>query len=152
MNNSVFNKVIDSTKSLKNKVTELKDDMWGEEQKAIIQEFKGGGVNKVKSVLTNMNNSTSLFLKAGYELQNVEVKLGIPPEICASFHYNNKISDDERDQLLESIKEQKIISLTISCLLKAGDFYEVAKMGDYKLGGVVITLGLTPGITVLFAK
>ncbi len=152
MNGSIFDKVKDSTQSLKNKITELKDNIWDDEQKGIIQEFKDGGATKVKSVLDNMNNSTAVFLKSGYELQNVIVRLGLPPEISASFHYNNKISDEEREQVMESLKDQKIIQLIVSCLLKAGDFYDLVHMGDYKLGAVNITLGLTPGISIQFVK
>ncbi|MDP4115914.1 MAG: hypothetical protein Q8903_07260 [Bacteroidota bacterium] len=152
METDLFKKVKDSTENLKSKITDLKDDVWNEEQSSIIQEFKDGGTSKVKSVLENINNSGLLFLKSGYELQTVSVNLGIPPVIVASFHYNNKITDEERTQLLEDIKDQKIIQLIIKCLLKAEDFYDLVSLGNYGLGGVNITLGLTPGITINFIK
>lgn len=152
MEGSIFDKVKNSTENLKSKITELKDDIWNEEQASIIQEFKDGGTAKVKSVLENMNNSGLLFLKSGYELQTVSVNLGLPPVIVASFHYNNKITDEERAALLEDTKDQKIIQLIIKCLLKAEDFYDLVSVGNYGLGSVNITLGLTPGITINFIK
>jgi hypothetical protein len=152
MEGSIFDKVKSSTENLKSKITELKDDIWNEEQASIIQEFKDGGTAKVKSVLENMNNSGLLFLKSGYELQTVSVNLGLPPVIIASFHYNNKITDEERAALLEDTKDQKIIQLIIKCLLKAEDFYDLVSVGNYGLGSVNITLGLTPGITINFIK
>lgn len=152
MEGSILDKVKNSTENLKSKITELKDDIWNEEQASIIQEFKDGGTAKVKSVLENMNNSGLLFLKSGYELQTVSVNLGLPPVIIASFHYNNKITDEERAALLEDTKDQKIIQLIIKCLLKAEDFYDLVSVGNYGLGSVNITLGLTPGITINFTK
>ncbi len=149
---NIIDKMKDSTQALKEKIVEFKEDMIGEEQGEIIKEFKDGGVNKVKSVLENMNNSTAVFLRTGYELKNVTVTLGLPPVITASFHYNNKISDDERAQILESTKDQRIINILVSCLLKADDFYEMVKMGDYKLGTVTISLGLAPSVSISFIK
>lgn len=152
MDINILDKVKDSTQSFKEKIIEFKEDMIGEEQGEIIKEFKDGGVNKVKSVLDNMNNSTAVFLRTGYELKNVTVTLGLPPVITASFHYNNKISDEERAQILEATKEQKIIHILVSCLMKADDFYEMVKMGEYKLGTVTISLGLAPSVSISFVK
>lgn len=149
---NIMGKVKDSTQSLKDKMVEFKEDILGDEQGEIIKEFKDGGVNKVKSVLDNMNNSTGIFLRTGYELRNITVNLGIPPVITVAFHYNNKISLEERQLILESTKEQRIINLLVSCLLKADDFYEMVKMGDYKLGTVTVSLGIAPSVSISFVK
>ena len=88
MDLKIIDKMKDSTQSLKDKIVEFKEDMIGDEQGEIIKEFKDGGVNKVKSVLENMNNSTSIFLRTGYELKSITVSLGLPPVITATFNYN----------------------------------------------------------------
>ncbi len=152
MTENILNKMKEATSSIKEKVIDLKEDFWGDEEKEIISEFKDGGTQKVKEILSNANNSAAIFLKSGYELKNVSIKLGIPPSITATFQFNNSITEEEKAQILSETKDNKIIYIIVTCLFKAGDFYEAVKMGDYKLNNVVITLGLTPGITVGFAK
>lgn len=152
MDSSIFNKVKESTGNLKSKISDFKDDIWNEEQAGIMQEFKDGGVTKVKGVMDSINNSALLFLKSGFEVQNISINMGIPPVISTSFHYNNKISDEERVAIIEETKDQKIIQLIIKCLLKAEDFYELVSVGNFTLGSVNITVGLTPGISINYVK
>jgi hypothetical protein len=152
MQDSIFDKAKDSVSALKDKVSEFKDDLWGDEQKQLMDDWKEGGINKARESLESIGNSTALFIKSGYELNGVTINLGLPPVIVSDFHYLKDISDEERAAVLAEVKSSKIVHLLITCLLKARDFFEKVKVGDYKMNIVSVTIGLTPGITITFNR
>ena len=152
MADNIFSKVKDSASALKDKVSDLKENLWGEEHKQIIKEFKDSGTDKIKEVLANIGGSSAIFLQSGYELKNVSINMGLPPEIVTTFHFIKDISAEEQNKVLEESKKSSIINLIITCLLKASNYFDKIKVGEYKMSSVSITLGLLPGININFTK
>ena len=109
-------------------------------------------MDKLRDTLQKMSNSGLAFIKTGYDLKSTSINMGLPPVITMSFKYMNRISQDERTAILEEVKERKILRIVISCLLKAEDFYDSVKIGEYKLDSVNITHGLIPSVSVVFGK
>lgn len=149
---TILNKVIETASTISDKVDEIKEDIWGDEQKLIIEEFRESSSQKVKDILNNLNNSSELFDRAGFHLSNLNISLGIPPEISAGFKAIKIITMEERETLLSEVKENRIVTLVMKCLFKANDFYDKIKFGTYKLDIVNITLGLTPGVNMNFKR
>ncbi len=149
---SFLDKAKEAVSNVSEKIVEIKDDVIGDEQKAIMDEFKESSIGKVKQVMEELNNSLGLITRSGYEFKGINVSLGLPPSVSTSFHYKKDISEDEKTALLEEASEKRFVSMTLKCLFKAGDFYHSIKLGEYTLDGVSITLGLTPGVSVGFKK
>lgn len=149
---AILNKVIETASTISEKVDEIKEDIWGEEQKLIIEEFRESSSQKVKDILNNLNNSSELFDRAGFHLSNLNISLGIPPEISSDFKAIKIITMEERETLINEVADNRIVTLVMKCLFKANDFYDKIKFGTYKLNVVNITLGLTPGINMNFQR
>lgn len=149
---AILNKVIETANTISEKVDEIKEDIWGEEQKLIIEEFRESSSQKVKDILNNLNNSSELFDRAGFHLSNLNISLGIPPEISSDFKAIKIITMEERETLISEVADNRIVTLVMKCLFKANDFYDKIKFGTYKLDVVNITLGLTPGINMNFQR
>ncbi|MBK7253485.1 MAG: hypothetical protein IPI04_06115 [Ignavibacteria bacterium] len=149
---TILNKVIETASTISEKVDEIKEDIWGEEQKLIIEEFRESSSQKVKDILNNLNNSSELFDRAGFHLSNLNISLGIPPEISSDFKAIKIITMEERETLISEVADNRIVTLVMKCLFKANDFYDKIKFGTYKLDVVNITLGLTPGINMNFQR
>jgi len=149
---SFLDKAKEAVTNVSEKIVEIKDDVIGDEQKAIMDEFKETSIGKVKQVLEEINNSLSLITKSGYEFKGINVSLGLPPSVSTAFHYKKDIPEAEKTALLDECKEKRFVSMILKCLFKAGDFYHSIKMGEYTLDGVSITLGLTPGVSVGFKR
>lgn len=149
---SIIDKVLDTANTVSEKVSDLKGDIWGDEEKLIMDEFKDSGIDKVKEVLNSLNNSGELFDKSGFHLSSLNVALGIPPVISAGFIVKEKISSDDRIKILAEAENNKIVKILISCLFKASDFYDKIQIGTYKLNSIDIKLGLIPGIALKFSK
>jgi len=145
--------ILEKAKSaISDKLEEMKENIFGEEEKEVSEEFKDAGSSKAQTILQNIENSTAQIKRAGYEIKGMGVSLGFPPAVTLSFHYMKEVTDEERAQLLEDVKENKMLKIVIACLFKAGDFYKKVKFGDYALDGVNISLGLSMGVSMTFKK
>jgi hypothetical protein len=145
-------KALGAAGGLKDKISDLKSNIFGTEEEEIKEEFKDTGTSKIQEMLNYITDSTDLINRAGFELSGLGVSIAIAPLIKVSFAYVNKISDEEREKISEEAKAKRIIKILLACLFKASDFVDGIKVGNYKLGGVDISLGLTPGINVTFKK
>ena len=148
----LIEKAKDSASTITDKISELTNNLIGDESQVIMDEFKDAGANKVKEIVNNIEASKIYVTRAGYELISFNVSLGLPPQIGLSFKYQSEVSADDRNKLLEEVEEQKVLSVILKCLFKAGDFYTSAKFKEYKLGSVDISLALTPGVNINFVK
>ncbi len=145
-------KALEAADGLKGKITDFKDNIFGSEEEEIKEEFKDSGTSKIQEMLNYITDSNELINRAGFELSGLGVSIAIAPLIKVSFAFLNKIEDEEREKIIEEVKQKRIIKILLSCLFKASDFVDGIKVGNYKLGGVEVSLGLTPGINVNFKK
>jgi hypothetical protein len=156
MVDNIFNKAKDAAKdavsNVSEKIVSFKDNIIGDEQNEIAENFKDASNNKVKEVLDSINESMALITSSGYEFKGIGVALGLSPSISLSFHYLRDISDDDRNSILEQAEDKKMIKMIIKLLFKAGDYYKAIKLGDYALDAVNMSLGLSPGMSVTFKK
>jgi len=83
----LIDKTKDSASTITNKISELTNNLIGDESKTIIDEFKDAGTNKVKEVVDMIDASKIYITRAGYELSSLHVSLGLPPQIGLSFKY-----------------------------------------------------------------
>lgn len=152
MTENLISKAKEKASELTDKISEIKDDLWGDEERDIKEEFKESGREKIKSVLEYINNSTEMIKKSGFELKGMGIALSLSPVITSSFGFQKKISAEEREALLAEASDSKLLKIIFHCLFKASDFFDAIKFSDYKLDTVNITLGLTPGINMTFKK
>lgn len=148
----LLQKAKDSASSLTDTLNQMKDNLIGDESSTIMEEFKNAGTNKAKEIADMLDDSKSLIARAGYELASIIVSLGLPPQISLSFKYQSKVTDEEKNKLLEEVEERKVLSVILKCLFKAGEFYTSVQFQEFKMGSVDISLSLTPGVNVKFIK
>lgn len=134
------------------KIDDLKENVWNEDRDEIIGEFKDSGTNKIKELFNQIADSNALIQRSGFMLVDLEVALGLPPEIGAIFHQTKKISAEEKEKIMNEASEKKIVKLILNCLFKASDYYDKISIAGYKLDKIELTLGLTPGIKIIFSK
>lgn len=148
----LIQKAKDSASTITDKISELKDNLIGEEAKAIMDDFKDAGVNKAKEIVDMLDASKILISRSGYELSSMHISIGLPPQIVLSFKYQSDVSDEDKKKLLGEVEDRKVLLVILKCLFKAGDFYSSANFKEYKLGSVDISLGLTPSVNIHFIK
>ncbi len=149
---SLKEKLQDGVSAVTEKIDDIKDSAWGAERDEIIGEFKDSGTNKIKSIFTQIADSNALIQRSGFMLIDLEIALGLPPEIGAVFHQTKKISAEDKDEIIREAEDKKIVKLILNCLFKASDYYDKISIASYKLDKIQLTLGLAPGIKIIFSK
>jgi len=152
MTDNIRSKAKEKAAELTEKISDLTGDIFSGDETDIKEEFKETGREKLKSVLENINNSSAIIQKSGFELKGLGVELSITPVIITSFGFEKKISEEERKALLKEVSDKRLLKIIFHTLFKANDFFDAIKFSDYKLDTVNITLGLTPGVDMTFKK
>jgi len=145
-------KALGAADGLKSKISDLKDNIFSKEEDEIKEEFKDSSTSKLQEVINYITDSTDVINRAGFDISGMGLSIAIVPVLKINFTFLKKITDEEREKIMEEVQEKKIMKILMACLFKASDFVDGIKVGSYKLGGVEVSLGLTPGISVSFKK
>jgi len=144
--------ILDSAKasleSAKEKIKSVTENLFDDEEKEIIEQFKSSGQEKMKETLSTFSEYASLFKEAGYELGSINANVSLPPEISITFKYLDSAPVEKREGLIERAKDNKVAVIILKSLFKASDYSETMKLGSFKLKTINIKLGLIPGISV----
>jgi hypothetical protein len=147
--------ILDSAKasleSAKEKIKSVTENLFDDDEKEIIEQFKSSGHEKIKETFSTFSEYASLFKEAGYELGSINANVSLPPEISITFKYLDSAPVEKRDALIEKAKDNKVAVIILKSLFKASDFSESIKLGNYKLKTINVKLGLIPGISISFS-
>lgn len=144
--------ILDSAKasleSAKEKIKSVTENLFDDEEKEIIEQFKSSGQDKIKETFSTFSEYASLFKEAGYEIGSINANVSLPPEISITFKYLDSAPVEKREGLIERAKDSKVAVIILKSLFKASDYSEAMKIGSFKLKTINIKLGLIPGISV----
>ena len=147
--------ILDSAKasleSAKEKIKNVTENLFDDEEKEIIEQFKSSGQDKIKETFSTFSEYASLFKEAGYELGSINANVSLPPEISITFKYLDSAPVEKREGLIQKANDNKVAVLILKSLFKASDFSESIKLGNYKLKSINVKLGLIPGISISFS-
>ena len=147
--------ILDSAKasieSAKDKIKNVTENLFDDEEKEIIEQFKSSGQDKIKESISTLSEYSSLFKEAGYELGSINANVSLPPEIGITFKYLDSAPVEKRDELIQKAKGNKVALIILKSLFKASDFSESIKLGNFKLKSINVKLGLIPGISISFS-
>jgi len=148
MGNGILDKAKLSVESAKEKIKNVTGNLFDDEEKEIIEQFKSSGQDKIKETFTTFSEYASLFKEAGYEIGSINANVSLPPEISITFKYLDSAPVEKREGLIERAKDNKVAVIILKSLFKASDYSETMKIGSFKLKTINIKLGLIPGISV----
>jgi len=148
MGDGILDKAKLSVESAKEKIKNVTGNLFDDEEKEIIEQFKSSGQDKIKETFSTFSEYASLFKEAGYEIGSINANVSLPPEISITFKYLDSAPVEKRDGLMERAKDNKVAVIILKSLFKASDYSETMKIGSFKLKTINIKLGLIPGISV----
>jgi len=148
MGDGILDKAKLSVESAKEKIKNVTGNLFDDEEKEIIEQFKSSGQDKIKETFSTFSEYASLFKEAGYEIGSINANVSLPPEISITFKYLDSAPVEKRDGLMERAKDNKVAVIILKSLFKASDYSEAMKIGSFKLKTINIKLGLIPGISI----
>ena len=151
----------DSTlKNLKHGIIKILDPDWEEPRKPendgpeteTVSEFRLNETvsNKVKTIINDFIEAAPLIEAAGFRIRDLEVELSVIPKLIPHFEKLAEIDDKTRTQILDQVKDKRIISLLLKALYKADNFQQSLKMGNLVFAGIEIEITAIPAIRLLY--
>lgn len=116
----------------------------------LIGDIKESGSEMIDSYFSDLQDSPDIIKRSGYVLNDIEVHLGLPPEITGIFTFERNISDEEWENLLAETEGKSHLNALLKGLYKAERISEKIELGKFKLDAVQITLSIPPQIGLMF--
>ena len=119
-----------------------------------MEKFDLGGLapEAMKALADEVNDLTPTIKQAGYRVEGVDLVASLTPKVYIRCKMEIDISPEERVKLEESLAHKKISSAVVRALFRVSDAQKKFQFGAMRATGVVIELGLSPSLTVLYRE
>lgn len=115
-----------------------------------VNEVKDAGFEKLKAGIDELSSGMPLIEQAGFEVKDVTIGLGIPPEVVITFKKHRTVSSEDIEQLIEANADKKILGPILQALLTANNIQSKITMGRFKFSGVAIKVGIPPEVSLRY--
>jgi len=110
------------------------------------------GVTKLNETLGELNASLPILREAGYVIEGVTIKLGMPPKIVANFSGGSAVSGERIEALLGEHADRKLTTLLVKSVYHATKLQSLVNVKGLRPTGVSVEIGLVPSVAVKFGR
>jgi hypothetical protein len=137
----------EKAEALKTKATDVKEQL--AEQASEMSDL---GVTKLNETLGELNASLPILREAGYVIDGVTIKLGIPPKIVANFSGGSEVSGERIEALLAEHADRTLTTLLVKSVYHATKLQSLVNVKGLRPTGVSVEIGLVPSVAVKFGR
>lgn len=120
-------------------------------------EFKNGqggmladaAVAKAREALALLNDAMPLLKEAGCSPSEVEIEIGLPPKVVASFA-TSEVSEETIARITPEHPDKKVARAILKALQQGARWQKAVEVGDMRASTLAIELSLIPGIKSSF--
>ena len=117
----------------------------------VTAEMKETALLRVRESLEDFNAALPVLREAGYILDSVNIKLGLPPQITATLSSGAGVSEDQLEALLAQHVERKLTTLIVKSVHRATKLQSMLEIQGMRPSGLSVDVGLIPNIVIKFA-
>lgn len=121
----------------------------GAQTESALAQITAAGAGKVQELVTAFQNALPAIKLAGYELTEFEIELGLTPKLIPHFRCELR-SPEDVERARETLRENRIGSLVLGALLKAGDVQRQINVAGFAFSHIEIELGLIPSVRLQY--
>ncbi len=99
----------------------------------------------------NFNEALPYIERAGYEVTEIEVGLGLDPKIVPHLNLREMISEEEKAALLEETRDKKLINTILSSLFRASGARSKLKFKRFHFTSIELELSILPTVVLKFS-
>lgn len=111
--------------------------------------LKDAGIDKIKATITDFENALPVLKKAGYNLKELNIGVGVPPTVLASFSIKN-VSEDVSNAALEELDSNKVGKAVLSALIGASKMKQKIEVKNMTMDEIEVELGLIPKVSLIY--
>ena len=105
----------------------------------------------ILDVVNNLNDSLPHLAKAGYNLDELEIEIGVPPKLIPHFTLDETLFENT-EQVLTDLKGNAIGSALLKALLKSADLQGKIVINGMSFSRVEIELSLVPAVRLCYKQ
>jgi hypothetical protein len=113
--------------------------------------LKQAGVDLVKSSLDELSIAQPMVEKAGFKVHDINIGIGIPPQIGISFSIQQPVDLEALRELIRTNEDKQLITALVSALIHAYELSEKFPMKKFSFTGVGIKLGIPPDVSLRYS-
>ncbi len=112
--------------------------------------FADLGMEKLKAVIDEVTSSFSIFEKAGFEVEEVQVEIGVAPKLIPRFKHLRDISITDQEALIEEAGDRKLVKFMLISLFKSSKMKKLIKDPKLEFHAIEIDLTAVPSVRGIF--
>jgi len=117
---------------------------------ATISGLKGFSGDTLSKTAQRFNDALPYIERAGYDVTEIEVGLGLSPKLVPHLKIRELISTEEQDQLIEETRDKKLVNTILISLFKAGAAHEKLKFNKFHFSDMELELSILPTVVLKF--
>lgn len=114
--------------------------------------FTVPGAEKVKNVVNDFISITPLIERAGYQIVDLEIELGLIPKLIPHFKKTREVNEDEKELVLEELKEKRLMSMLVNALFMSDNFQSSLNLSNYRYTGIEVEITALPAVRLKYQK
>jgi len=112
-----------------------------------IKDFSGDTLTKTAQ---RFNEALPFIERAGYDVTEIEVGLGLSPKVVPHLCIRELISEEEQFALLEETREHKLVNTILTSLFKASSAHKRLKFKKFHFTDMELELSILPAVVLKF--
>lgn len=112
-----------------------------------LKEFSGDTLGKTAS---RFNEALPYIERAGYEVTEIEVGLGLSPKVVPHLRLTQLISEEEKLALLEETKDKKLVNTVLASLFRASAARSKLNFNKFHFSDIELELSILPTVVLKF--
>lgn len=112
-----------------------------------LKEFSGDTLGKTAS---RFNEALPYIERAGYEVTEIEVGLGLSPKVVPHLRLKEQISDEEKAELLAETQDKKLVNTILSSLFRASAARSKLNFNKFHFSDIELELSILPTVVLKF--
>lgn len=112
-----------------------------------LKEFSGDTLGKTAA---RFNEALPYIERAGYDVTEIEVGLGLSPEVVPHLRLRDLIDESEQVALLEETRDKKLVNTILSSLFRASAARSKLKFRKFHFSNIELELSILPTVVLKF--
>jgi len=108
------------------------------------------GSDKLSELAGSVNEAIPIITEAGYEVERMQVTLGVPPKVVLTARVVHEITDEEYAALIERAGEKLVTSAVAGTFVKAAALHRSLKVGSLHAHDIEFELAPLPAVRLQF--
>lgn len=112
-----------------------------------LKDFSGDTLSKTAQ---RFNDALPYIERAGYDVTEIEVGLGLSPKLVPHLKIRELISQEEQDALIEETRDKKLVNTVLTSLFKASAAHSKLKFNKFHFSDMELELSILPTVVLKF--